>query len=195
MGGRRPADGRSRGGERIQAARTHARLILGAAAVVAAAGIGAYSVVESGRFGSAVAGLAAAGVVVLAAGVLQRATTAVTAAVAALGAAWTLAAWTQGLDAPAGTAVAAAALVLVAELGFAALEQTPVSDEPELVARRFAGSFGRAVGALVLAAVLLAALALPARGGLALEAAGVGASIAVLGLLFALAREAGSPER
>lgn len=142
-----------------------------------------------------VTGLAAAGVVVLAVGLARREPAAVTASLAALGAAWTVSAWTRGLDAPGGTAVAAAGIVAVAELAFAALEQSPVADEGELVARRVAGIFGRAAGAVALAALLLAVLGLRASGGLALEAVGIGAAIAVLALLLVLAREEPRRER
>jgi hypothetical protein len=195
MGPRRAADGSAGGGERIPPPRTHTRLGLSLAAVAAAAGVGAYAVVESARLAGFVAGLAAAAAIVLALGLVRREPAAVTGAVAALGAAWTVSAWSRGLDAPAATAVVAAGVVVVAELAFVALEQLPVADEGELVARRVSGIFGRAAGAIALAAVLLAVLGLHATGGLALEAVGIAAAIAVLALLLVLAREEHAAER
>jgi hypothetical protein len=68
-----------------------------------------------------------------------------------------------------------------------------VPDEGELIARRLAGLAARAVGALVVAAVLQAALGLHTTGGLLLEAVGVAAAIGLLLLLFALARREEAP--
>jgi hypothetical protein len=48
---------------------------------------------------------------------------------------------------------------------------------------------------VVLSAVLLAALGLHASGGLALEAVGIAAAVALLGLLLVLVREDPPPER
>jgi hypothetical protein len=162
---------------------------------VVAGGVGAYTVLESASLQGLVAGLDAASLLVLVAGLVRRETVPVGACLAGLGAAWSVSAWTRGFDPPAATSLVAAALVVAAELAFAALEQTPVADEGELVARRAAGIFGRAVGALALTAVLLTALALPARGGLALEAVGVAAAVGTLALLVALARDSGTGER
>jgi glutamine cyclotransferase len=109
-------------------------------------------------------------------------------ALVGLGACWTASAWTQGAQTPGGTIFAAAGLLVAAELAFASLEQVSVPDEPELLSRRLAGIVGRGLGALVLAAILLAALGLNAGGGLALEAVGVAAVVGLLLLVFSLAR-------
>jgi glutamine cyclotransferase len=109
-------------------------------------------------------------------------------ALAGLGACWVASAWTQGAQAPGGTIFVAAGLLVTAELAFASLEQASVADEPELLSRRLAGIAGRGLGALVLAAILLAALGLNAGGGLALEAVGVAAAVGLLLLVFSLAR-------
>jgi hypothetical protein len=154
-----------------------------------------FATVETTRYSLSVAALAAAGVVVLALALGRGVGAGVGASLAALGAAWSVSAWTRSADAPAGTMLAAAGLVVVAELAFAALEQSPVPDEGELVARRLAGIAGRAAGALALAAVLLAALGLHARGGLALEAVGIAAAVGLLMLLFVLGREHPHAER
>jgi hypothetical protein len=137
-----------------------------------------------------VAALAAVSLALLAAGVTRAMPAAVTAAVTGVAACWAISAWARGAEAPAGTALVAAAALVTAELAFASVEQAAVADEPELVARRLAGIAGRAVGALVLAAVLLAFLDLSAGGGLVLEVVGVAAAVAVLLLVRALVREA-----
>jgi hypothetical protein len=109
-------------------------------------------------------------------------------ALVGLGACWTASAWTQGAQTPGGTIFAAAGLLVAAELAFASLEQVSVADEPELLSRRVAGIAARGLGALVLAAILLAALGLNTGGGLALEAVGVAAVVGLLLLLLSLAR-------
>jgi hypothetical protein len=117
-------------------------------------------------------------------------------ALVGVGACWVASAWTQGEQAPGGTIFVAAGLLVAAELAFASLEQVSVPDEPELVSRRLAGIAGRGLGALVLAAILLAALGLNAGGGLALEAVGVAAAVGLLLLVHSLARpEAEATER
>jgi hypothetical protein len=151
--------------------------------------VAAFATVETVGYGGIVAALGATAVVMLAAALVRRLPAGVGTALAGLGGAWAVSAWTRGADAPAGTMFAAASIVVVAELSFATLEQSPVPDEGELVARRLAGIAGRAAGALALAVVLLAGLGLHARGGLALEAVGVAAAVGLLVLLFALARE------
>lgn len=163
--------------------------------MIAAAAVGAFSAVDAVRYAMPVAALDAAGVAVLALAIARRLPAGAGAALAALGTGWSVSAWSRGVDAPAGTMFAAAGLVVVAELAFAALEQSPVADEGELVARRLAGIAGRAAGALTLAAVLLAALGLHARGGLALEGVGVAAAVGLLLVLFVLARDVESRER
>jgi hypothetical protein len=135
-----------------------------------------------------VAAFGAAALLVLAVGAAAAQPPAVTVGIAGLGACWAVSAWTRGSEAPDLTAVVVVAVFAAAELAFMSLDQTPVADEGELVARRLAGLAGRAVAVLVVAAILLAALGLDARGGLLLEAVGVAAAIGLLLLLFALAR-------
>jgi hypothetical protein len=195
MAGGRSADGRPRGGERIPKARSRARLTFGFAALAFAGAIGAYSALAASRLGPGVAVLGLAALFVLAAGIWLGVPAAVAVSVAGLGTAWAVSAWTRGADAPAGTMLVAGAVVALAELAFAALDQVPVADEEELIARRLAGVAARAAGAIVLAALLLTALGLHASGGLALEAVGIAAAVALLALLFLLAREQPQPER
>jgi hypothetical protein len=136
-----------------------------------------------------IAALAAVSLGLLAAGLALPMPAAVTAALVGGGACWAISAWTRGADAPGGTVLVAAGMLVAAELAFASLEQAAVADEPELVARRLAGIAGHGVGALALAAVLLAFLGLHAGGGLVLETVGVIAAVGVLVLVRALVRE------
>jgi hypothetical protein len=162
---------------------------VGAAAVAAA-------VLQAERLMLVVGVFGAAAVVVLAVGIAARQAAGIGVGVAGLGACWAVSAWTRGAEAPDLTVVVVVAVFVAAEVAFMSLEQKPVPDEGELVARRLAGLAGRSVVVLVLAAILLAALGLHATGGLLLEAVGVAAAIGVLLLVFALARrEHASAER
>jgi hypothetical protein len=149
----------------------------------------AYAAVEADRAAVLVLALGILSVTLLLLGLARGRSSAVLPALAGLGVAWTLAAWTRGAGAPGGTMLAAAGLLVAAELAYWSLEQIAVTDEPELVARRAAGLAVRAAVALALAAFLLAALELRAGGGLVLEAVGVAAAVGLLALVFALARE------
>jgi hypothetical protein len=151
------------------------------------------AVLQAERLTLVVAGFGAAALLVLAVGIAAGQPAGVTAGVAGLGASWAISAWTRGAEAPDLTVVVAVAIFVAAELAFMSLEQTPVPDEGELIARRLAGLAARALGALVVAAVLQAALGLHTTGGLLLEAVGVAAAIGLLLLLFALARREEAP--
>ena len=148
-----------------------------------------YAAVEAEHAAQLLVALGAASLVLLVVGLVRWLPAALATALVGLGACWGFSAWTRGADAPGGTILAAALIFAAAELAFASLEQASVADEGELVARRFAGVAGRAAGALALASLLLAALELNAGGGLALEAVGVAATVGVLVLVLALARE------
>jgi hypothetical protein len=105
-----------------------------------------------------------------------------------IAASWSLSAWTRGPGAPGGTILAATGIFVAAELAHWSLEQASVPDEPELLARRAAGLALRAAGALALVSFTLAALGLNAGGGLLLEALGAAAAVALVALVFLLAR-------
>ena len=147
-----------------------------------------FATIEADRLTPVIAGAGGLALVLLLTALTKARPESTVTALVGLGACWTGSAWTQGAQAPGGTLFAAAGLLVVAELAFASLEQVSVSDEPELVSRRLAGIVGRGLGALVLAAILLAALGLNAGGGLALEAVGVAAVVGLLLLVFSLAR-------
>jgi hypothetical protein len=154
-----------------------------------AASVGVFALVEAVRLSGVVGAFGAAALVLLLVGLAGGMPAAVTAGIAGLGACWAASAWTRGPDSPGSTVFVAAAILVAAELAFASLEQAAVADEGELVARRLAGISLRAVGALVLASLLLAGLGLHAGGGLLLEAVGVAAAVGMLLLVFALARD------
>lgn len=153
----------------------------------------ATAVLQAERLTLLVAGFGAAALLVLAIGTAAGQAAGVTAGIAGLGACWAVSAWTRGSEPPDLTVVVAVAVFVAAEVAFMSLEQTPVPDEGELVARRLAGLAARAVAVLVVAAILLAALGLRATGGLLLEAVGVAAAVGLLLLLFALARREEAP--
>ena len=158
---------------------------------MAAAGAAVYAALDADRIGLLVLGLGLTSVVVLAVGLARALPSVLVAALAGLAAAWSVAAWTRGAGVPEGTILAAAVIFVAAELAFWSLEQVPVSDEPELVALRAAGVAVRGAAVLALAAIVLAALGLNAGGGLLLEAVGVAASVGLVALVFALARNEG----
>ncbi len=84
----------------------------------------------------------------------------------------------------------AAALLLVAELGYLSLElRAAVRDEPGTFARRLALLAVLALGALASGQLLVVLVDLGARGGLALEALGVVAAVGALALVAAGAKE------
>ena len=124
----------------------------------------------------------------LGAGLARNVPQVVPVALAGIGGCWSFSAWTRGHGAPGGTVLAAAGILLAAELAYWSLEQGSVRDETELLARRLAGLAFRTVGVVALAALMLAALELRTGGGLLLEAVGVAAAVGLLALVFALAR-------
>jgi hypothetical protein len=155
--------------------------------VLAAAAVVAYSAYEAGRLGLAIGALGAVAVALLISALAQAFPERAITALAGAGACWGASAWTQGPEVPTGTIFVAAGLLVSAELAFAALEQVSVADEPELLWRRVAGITARGLGAVVLAAILVAALGLNAGGGLGLEAVGVVAAVGLLLLVHSLA--------
>jgi hypothetical protein len=84
------------------------------------------------------------------------------------------------------TPLIAAALFVAAELGFWALEPRAARGEAIVVARRVLG-FGGAALVTALVAVLVLALTSGVTGGVALEAAGVGAAVLTLATIALLA--------
>jgi hypothetical protein len=134
------------------------------------------------------AALAVLALASLAFALVYRFTPGVTLALLALGVEYgaSLFAKDQALDVRA--PVYAAALGLLAELAFLAIESRA---RPAFLARRLAAVAGLAVGTLGLGALIVAVGALPRAGGLALGIAGVAAAVATLALVLLLARRSG----
>jgi hypothetical protein len=85
--------------------------------------------------------------------------------------------------------VYATGLLFVAELAFWSIERrVPAWSEPNLVERRLAFLIGACVGAAAVAALVTVLAAAAGGGGIVLEAVGVAAVTASLGLLVLLVR-------
>jgi len=156
--------------------------------VLVAGGVVAYAAVSAERIWYLVLALGIASVLALASALVRRSADGVVPGLVGIGAAWGVAAWTHGTGALGGTVLAAVGLFVSAELSYWSLEHVSVPDEPELLARRAAGLAIRAGAALAVAAAILELVAVHASGGVALEAVGVVAAVAVLGLAYALSR-------
>jgi hypothetical protein len=151
-------------------------------------GVAVYGTLEADRLALLVLALGVGSVVLLAYGLTVPSPPALVGSLVGIAASWSLSAWTRGPGAPGGTILAATGIFVAAELAYWSLEQASVPDEPELLARRAAGLALRAAGALALVSFTLAALGLNAGGGLLLEALGAAAVVALVALVFLLAR-------
>jgi hypothetical protein len=155
--------------------------------VAGAAALAAYAAVTADRLGALLAAVGGAGTLVLAAALGLRQQALIAPALALLGgeyaALFLVRPGTVDVRAP----LEGAAFFFVAELAFAALELRAGRPEPRLFARRVTAVAGLPLGAIVLGAVVLAAATLPLDGGLALEALGVAAAVALLAFLGRLA--------
>jgi hypothetical protein len=156
--------------------------------VLATGGVVAYAAASAERVWYLVLALGIASAFALAGALLRASPDGVVPALVGVGAAWAVAAWTRGSGAVGATVLAAVGLFVAAELSYWSLEQASVPDEPELLARRAAGLAIRAGAALAVAATILELVAVHASGGVALEAVGVVAAVAVLGLAYTLSR-------
>lgn len=85
--------------------------------------------------------------------------------------------------------VVAAALLLVAELAYWSLERrSAVTGEPGTVGRRLSVLALLALGSMLVGQLLLAAVVLGGRGGIAIEALGAAAALGAFGLLWVVLR-------
>jgi hypothetical protein len=148
------------------------------------AGIGAYAVARSDRLPELVAGLGSAGCALAVVALATRRPTLLPLALSGVGAAYTVFLALRDTS-DGGAPFVAAALFCAAELAFWSVGTT-VS---QLVARRL-GVLAAAVVATALVGSLVLTLAAETSGGVALEAAGVVAAIAVLLLIAAQAGRA-----
>ena len=80
-----------------------------------------------------------------------------------------------------------AAFLVVAELAFASVELRAGTPEPGLLPRRAALLAALATGGIVVGTIVLAAASVPLNGGLALQAVGIAAAVALLVVLGRLA--------
>lgn len=161
----------------------------GLGAVVAAATVGGFAVLQAGELRSLAAGLSAAATAVLAAGLWRGRSVVVPWVLLALGAAAAVS-FAEDAD-PGRSPLFAAGLLAVGELAYWSLE-TRLSRlaSPGIVARRLALLSGLVAGSIALGAVLVAVARIDAGGGLALEAAGVAAAVALAAAVLALSRRA-----
>jgi hypothetical protein len=175
------------GGDEIQALRqARARLTLGTAAVTGAAALAVYAALVTPRLGWLLGATGGAGVLVLAVALSLRLPTFVAAAFVLLGGEYAgLFLATDAIDIRA--PLYGALFFVAAELAFAAVELRAGKPERGLRARRAAAVVAVALGGVVLGAVVLAAATVPVGGGLALEAIGVVAAVALLTMLGRLA--------
>jgi hypothetical protein len=167
-----------------------ARLATGVAALVAASALALAALAQgAGAWTGPLGALGAAGVVLVAFALVRGRAGLVGPALILLAAAYAvrLEALDPGLQGR--TPLAAAALVAAGELAYLSISlRLPVAQERGLVAGRVAFAAFEAIGAGLVAALVLAAAGLPAAGGAAGDALGVGAAAVALGLVAALAR-------
>jgi hypothetical protein len=156
-------------------------------AVLVAAAVGGFAVLGSGDLRLLAAGLSASATAVLAAGLWRERSIVVPWVLLALGAA-TAASFADGGD-PARSPLFAAGLLAVGELSYWSLEtrlSRPAASG--IAARRLALLSGLVAGSIAIGAVLVSVARIDAGGGLALEAAGVAAAVALAAAVFALSR-------
>jgi hypothetical protein len=160
-----------------------------AAALIAAAGVVAYSDVASDRLPAVVGGVGVAGCALMAFALATRWRMVFPVGIALVGASYGvfLAVRNGAVDARA--PVVAAALFVAAELGYWSLERSPSRSERAVVLRRMAGLLGAAVAtALVGSLVLVAATGV--AGSVTLEAVGVAAAVLAVAAITRLASRA-----
>jgi hypothetical protein len=155
--------------------------------VAGAALLAVYAALTASRLDWLLGGVGGVGVLLLAAALTRRLPGLIAPAVVLLGGEYAglflVRKGTVDIRAP----LYGAAFFLVAELAFAALELRAGTPDPGLIARRAALLAALALAGVVLGAVVLAAATLPLEGGLALEAIGVAAAVALLVLVGRLA--------
>lgn len=187
MAGRGPARWTVGGVGGIQALRPRlARIATGLAAVAGALGLAAHAALEEpavGLFG-------AAGAVVLAGALVFRRSGLVAPALALVAAGYAVMLVVRNADvADPAAPLVACALLLVAEFAYWSVELAGTGQaEVRNLLRRFFALLALAAGALVLAAGVLAATAVPLGGGLVWNVLGVAAAATAVALITALAR-------
>lgn len=145
-----------------------------------------YAAAAGDRLPEVIVGVGASGVLLAAVGVVARQPSVFAVAVAAVGASYATFVGLQSGPLDRWAPLIAATLFVAAELGFWALEPTTARGGATVVVRRVVGLCG---GALLtaLVATLVFALTNGVTGGVALEAAGVGAAVLTLAAIALLA--------
>ncbi len=166
-----------------------ARIGTGAAALVPAAGLAFAAARGTGNWTWPIAGVALAGVVVVAVALVLGRAGLVGPALILIAAGYgiRLESLDSALDGRA--PLAAAALVLTGELAYLSIAlRLPIAQSRGLVGGRVAFAVLEALGAALVAALVLAAAGLPAAGGAPGDALGVVAAAFALGVVAFLAR-------
>ena len=151
--------------------------------------VSAFAALGAGELLALVAALGAVATAVLAAGLWRRRSIVVPWALLALGTAAALS-FAEDAD-PARSPLYAAGLLAVGELSYWSLEtrlSQPVTTG--ITARRIALLSGLAAGSIAVGAVLVSVARVEPGGGLPLEAAGVGAAVALAAAVLVLSRRA-----
>ena len=151
--------------------------------------VSAFAALGAGELLALVAALGAVATAVLAAGLWRRRSIVVPWALLALGTAAALS-FAEDAD-PARSPLYAAGLLAVGELSYWSLEtrlSQPVTTG--IAARRIALLSGLAAGSIAVGAVLVSVARVEPGGGLPLEAAGVGAAVALAAAVLVLSRRA-----
>jgi hypothetical protein len=166
-----------------------ARIGTGAAALVPAAALAVVAARGTGDWTWPLAAVGAAGIALAAFALVRGRAGLVGPALLLLAAAYgaRLAALDPGLQGHA--PLAAAALVATGELAYLSIGlRLPVAQERRLVADRVAQAGVEALGAALVAALVLAAAGLPSAGGAGGDALGVAAAAVAIGLVTAMSR-------
>ncbi len=143
----------------------------------------AYAAAAATRLGGLLAMIGAVGVAVLAAALVLRIPALVAPALALLGAEYAGLFLVRGDTLDVRAPLYGAAFLVVAELGFAALELRAGRPEPGLVPRRAAMLVGAAAAGVIVGLVVLAAAATPLNGGIGLEAVGIASAVVLVAAL------------
>jgi hypothetical protein len=160
-----------------------------AAALLAAAGIVAYSDVASERLPEVVGGVGAAGGVLMAFALATRWRAVFPFGIALVGASYGVFLAVRNGAVDQWSPIVAAVLFVSAELGYWSLERSPSRSERVVLLRRLAGLAGAAVVTGLVGSLVLV-VATGAAGGVGLEAAGVAAAVLAVAAIARLASRA-----
>jgi hypothetical protein len=146
----------------------------------------------SARWQGTIAGVAAAGLGMLAASLVLRFSPGVPLGLACLAGSYAAALGSRGVDVDLSATLYAALFFLAAELAYWSLELSPgIQPAPGVVARRLVFLTVEALAALALAGLVLTAALEPLPRGLVVHGLGVGGALVALGLIAVLVRRSG----